>query len=65
MDVGFAGPGLVVHGFDDGAGLDDVVEAADAGLVVADVLRADEAGAAGSGRSGVQRGRWSWARRNQ
>ena len=52
VDVGFAGPRLVFHGFDDRAGLDDVVESADAGLVVADVLRADEAGAAGHGVGG-------------
>jgi hypothetical protein len=49
VDVGFAGPRLVVHGFKDGAGLGDVVEAADAGLVVADVLGADQSGAAGNG----------------
>ena len=47
VDVGFAGPGLVVDGFDDRAAGGDVVEAADAGLVVADVLRADQPRPAG------------------
>ena len=56
VDVGFAGPRLVVHGFEDGAGLDDVVEAADAGLVVANVLGADQPGAA-SDRVGSGAGR--------
>src|SRR6266566_6579556 len=44
MDVGFARPWLVLHGFDDRAGLHDVIESADEGLVVADILRADKSG---------------------
>ena len=47
VDIGFAGPGQVLHRLEDGAILDDVVQAADAGLVVADVLRADQASTAG------------------
>lgn len=47
MYVCLAGPGLVVYGLDDRAGFDDMVQSADAGLVVADVLRADQSGAAG------------------
>src|SRR5438128_1021732 len=46
VNFGFAGPRLVLNGFDDGAGLDNVVESADTGLVVADVLCADESGTA-------------------
>jgi hypothetical protein len=47
VDVCFARPGLVVDRFNNRAAGGDVVQAADAGLVVADVLRADLAGSAG------------------
>lgn len=52
MNDSLAAPRLIVHGFNDGAVLYDVVEAADAGGVVADVLRADEARAPGHGVGG-------------
>ena len=46
MDVGLAAPGLVVHGFGNGAVLHDLIEPTDAGGVVADVLGADKSGMA-------------------
>src|ERR1035441_6590904 len=46
MDVGFAGPRLVVYCLHNGSSLGYVIQAADAGLVVADVLSSNQTGAA-------------------
>ena len=44
MNIRLPGPGLVIHGFDDGATGHDVIEAPYPRLIVTDVLRADQSG---------------------